>query len=328
MKNLYPDVDWQPVKEALSSAKLIHIVAHVSPDSDTMGSQIALYHLLTDLGKPVVMHNVDPVPRICMYLDGAHYITHGLDLFASIKADTVIAVDAGSRARLGVPNDYFDGKVVINIDHHASNICYGNVNMVDARYCATGAMIYDLIQSLNVSLNAGMASAIYAAVLTDTASFRMSTVTPDTHRMVANLLEAGASSEQAAQEIYQNFPRERFDLLQHALSTLDIDHDGATAWIHVPYHVYDEMGMSSEDSEGFIDYARSISGVVMAVFLREESVNEWKLSLRGKQGYDVGALAGQLGGGGHKYAAGCTLHGSFSEVRGKIYQAMRDHLTV
>lgn len=315
-------MNWQSVKDSLAQAKKIHLIAHVSPDSDTIGSQIALYHACVSLGFDVVMHNIDPVPRICRYLQGSNLITHGEDFSILEDCDTIVAVDAGAFSRLGMRSSYVEGKTLINIDHHASNTRYGDINVVDARYCATGAMIYDLIQSYNLPLNEVMASPIYAAVLTDTASFRLGTVTADTHRMVAKLLEAGASIEQASREIYQSFPKQRFDLLKYALDSLAVKHDGLSAWIAVPYVMYEKTGMGAEDSEGFIDYARSIAGVCVAVFLREESPNMWKLSFRGQYPYDVGALAATLGGGGHKYASGCCLKGSLEQVQTQVFDAV------
>lgn len=315
-------MNWQPIKDALLAAKKIHVIAHVNPDSDTIGSQLALYHAFIAQGFHVVMHNIDPVPRICRYLQGSELITHGEDFSALHDCDTIVAVDAGSFSRLGMSSDYVQGKTLINIDHHASNTLYGDINLVDARYCATGAMIYDFIQSSHLVLSEAMAAPIYAAVLTDTASFRLSTVTPDTHRMIANLLEAGASIENASREIYQNFPKQRFDLLKYALDSLAVRHDGCSAWIAVPYAMYQKTNMGAEDSEGFIDYARSIAGVCVAVFLREESPQQWKLSLRGQYPYDVGALAASLGGGGHKYAAGCSLEGTLENVQMQVFEAV------
>ncbi|MDQ6995308.1 MAG: bifunctional oligoribonuclease/PAP phosphatase NrnA [Mariprofundaceae bacterium] len=315
-------MNWQDLKQTLSNAKKIHVIAHVNPDSDTIGSQLALYHALIAQGLHVVMHNIDPVPRICQYLQGSGLITHGEDFSALQDCDTIVAVDAGALGRLGMTSSYVQGKTLINIDHHASNTLYGDINVVDARYCATGAMIYDLIQSYGLSMNEAMAAPIYAAVLTDTASFRLSTVTADAHRMIANLLDAGASVETASHEIYQNFPKQRFDLLKYALDSLAIQHNGCSAWISVPYAMYQETNMSAEDSEGFIDYARSIAGVCVAVFLREESPEQWKLSLRGEYPYDVSAVASSLGGGGHKYAAGCSLEGSFEKVQNQVFEAV------
>lgn len=322
---LHADMQWQPVMAAVQQAKQIHIVAHVCPDADTIGSQLALYHALKAMGKCVFMHNQDIAPHICRYLPGVDDITHG-DVPSDIAADLVIAVDAGSLGRLGMDSAYFEGKTLMNIDHHASNTRYGDINLVDARYCATGAMIYDLLQYLNVPLDASSAAAIYAAVLTDTASFRLASVNADVHRMTADLIDAGADVGLASQSIYQSHKPARFELLKDALDSLEVRHEGRSAWLSIERVSYERTGLCGEDSEGFIDYARSIEGVEIAVFIREEKAQQWKVSFRGKAPCDVGIVAGKLGGGGHQYAAGCTMHGTLSEVREKINDILVDTL--
>jgi len=307
---------------ALDRAKSIHIVAHVSPDADTIGSQLALYHALKSMGKEVLMHNRDASPYLCRYLSGIDDITHGQELSRVAVCDTIIAVDAGSLARLGMPDAYFEAKTLINIDHHASNTCYGSINVVDARYCATGAMVYDLLQHLKVPLCASSSASIYAAVLTDTASFRLANVTASVHRMVADLIDAGADVELAAQSIYQSHKAARFELLKYALDSLKIRDDGRTSWLSVHRELYQRTALSGEDSEGFIDYARSIEGVDIAIFMREEDDMVWKVSLRGKAPCHVGMVAEKLGGGGHQYAAGCTLYGTEDEVQKKLRHAL------
>jgi len=326
LSSLYSDVQWQAVADAVHDAKQIHIVAHVCPDADTIGSQLALYHALTSMGKSVIMHNKDATPYICRYLPAVEDISHGDVPHCVAKSDLVIAVDAGSLGRLGMDATYFEAKTLINIDHHASNTLYGDVNVIDARYCATGAMIYDLLQHLQIPLNAASASAIYAAVLTDTASFRLASVSADVHRMTADLIDAGVDVELAAQSIYQSHKPARFELLKHALDSLEIRHDGRTSWISLAYDLYEKTGLCGEDSEGFIDYARSIEGVDVAMFMREEQSQVWKVSFRGKAPCDVGVLAGKLGGGGHQYAAGCTLLGTLHDVQKTINDAMEDIL--
>ncbi|PCI42644.1 MAG: DHH family/DHHA1 domain protein [Proteobacteria bacterium] len=326
MSILYADVNWQLALDAVQQAKQIHIIAHVSPDADTIGSQLALYHALKSMGKRVIMHNRDIAPYICRYLPAVHDIGHGEIPNEVMDADLVIAVDAGSLGRLGMQASYFEGKMLINIDHHASNTLYGDVNVIDARYCATGAMIYDFLQHLHVPLDASSAAAIYAAVLTDTASFRLASVSADVHRMTADLIDAGADVELAAQSIYQSHKPARFELLKYALDSLNICHDGRTAWISIAYNLYEKTGLCGEDSEGFIDYARSIEGVDIAIFIREEKPQEWKISFRAKAPCDVGIVAGKLGGGGHQYAAGCTLFGSLDKVQKEINHALVDIL--
>ncbi|MDX8397813.1 MAG: bifunctional oligoribonuclease/PAP phosphatase NrnA [Mariprofundaceae bacterium] len=329
MSPLFPDVVWHDIRQAFEQANSIHIMAHVCPDIDTLGSQLALYHGLQSTGKTVYMHNMDVMPRICEYLDGSDLITHGQDISQAIQsADVVVAVDAGALSRLGIDSSYFKDKILINIDHHASNIGYGDINVVDARYCATGAMIYDLLQSLNITLSKSIAAAIYAAVLTDTASFRLPSMSADAHRMIAELIEAGADIAQASQHIYQSHQQQRFILLKHALENLQVRDQGQSAYMYVEHDAYVQSSTKAEDTEGFIDYPRSIKGVKIAVFLRSDGMGRWKASFRGEVPFSVDQLAKKFGGGGHQYAAACVLSGDLELVLSQLQAAVSDSLNL
>ncbi len=314
---LLPDVDWTPVVQRLNTATCVHLVTHRMPDSDGIGSQIALFHALNSMGLDVRMYNADPVPRICRYLDGAELIAHGN---APPAADVVIALDAGAAARLSF--SFPDHCCLVNIDHHASNNGYGHINMIDARYPATGAMVYDLLLALKAPWSPAIAQAVYAAILTDTNAFRTETVTADLHRLVAALIDAGAQPALAAQHAYASHQPARFVLLRKALDTLEIHDNGRSAWMHLTQTMLGQSHCRLEDSEGFIEYASSIDGVHVSVLLCQMGSDEWKVTFRGKGACNVGDLATRLGGGGHRHAAGCTLHGSYREVRQRLRQSV------
>jgi phosphoesterase RecJ-like protein len=314
---LFPREDWSAVVTQLKCAKHVMLTTHCNSDADGIGSELAMYHTLQAMGIQVSMLNCDVVPRICQYLNGSEQIQVGANPDVS-GIDTIVALDAGAKSRLGFSDDVFAGKTLINIDHHASNPDYGDINVVNADYCATGAMIFDLIQHLGESLSKPSAEAIYAAILTDTASFHLDRVNADVHRMTAELIDAGAEPAVAAEAIYNSQPLARLELLTQALQTLSIGDDGRSAWMHVTQDMLENTGADHEDTEGFIDVSRTIEGVEIVVFIRPEKGNRWKVSFRGKVGRDVGAVAASLGGGGHKYAAGCAVTGSLDEVYAKV----------
>jgi len=318
---LFPDEDWQAVVSQLKSAKHVLLTTHRNPDADGIGSQLALFQTLQDMGILVSMFNRDPVPRICRYLPHAALIQTGEHPEMN-DVDTIVALDAGAFSRLGFTDTFFSGKCLINIDHHASNPNYGDINVVNADYCATGAMMFDLIQHLGQCLSKVSACAIYAAILTDTASFRLDRVNADVHRMTAELIEAGAEPAVAADAIYDSQPLERLTLLTLALQTLSIEHDGRSAWMYVDQDMLDETGAADEDTEGFIDVSRSIDGVEIVIFIHPEHDGRWKVSFRGKDGRNVGAIATTLGGGGHRYASGCAVSGSLDDVYAKVRAAV------
>ncbi|MDQ7058445.1 MAG: bifunctional oligoribonuclease/PAP phosphatase NrnA [Ghiorsea sp.] len=314
---LCPEQDWKAVVAQLTAAKHIMLTTHRNPDADGIGSQIALYHVLKNMGKTVIMFNRDVVPRICRYLPQSDAIQVG-ETPDMTDIDTVVALDAGAFSRLGFPETLFKNCCLMNIDHHASNPSYADINVVNADYCATGAMMFDLIQHLGQPLSKPSAVAMYAAVLTDTASFHLDRVNADVHRMTAELIEAGAEPAVAADAIYDSQPLARLTLLTLALQNLAIEHDGRSAWMHVTQAMLDETGAENEDTEGFIDVSRSVQGVEIVVFIRPESDTRWKVSFRGKDGRDVGEVAANLGGGGHRYASGCAVLGSLEEVYTKV----------
>jgi len=326
LKPLIVSTNWLPVVNALNDANGIVLITHKNPDSDGIGSQLALFHALKRMGKQVWIHNLHPVPRICRYLEGSDEAAFG-DVFEhSDQVDTIISLDCGAKSRLGMSDSFYEGKTLINIDHHASNIGFGAINIVDADYCATGAMVYDLLIDLDIKLNAAMASALYVALLTDTASFRLSTVSADVFRMAAELVEAGAAPAAASKAVYGSNSHARVELLKLSLDTLELHDDKRSAWLYVDEAMYQKTSADSEDTEGFIDYGRAIEGVMITVFIRQETDTQWKLSFRGVSGIDVGALSTKLGGGGHRYAAGCTLIGTLEEVQAQVRPLVKEFL--
>jgi len=325
--SLLAAVDWQPIVEAIGKADRILLITHCNPDGDGIGSQMALFDALSDSGKQVRMHNRDGVPRIYTFLQHADQVTRGEWVDAWVP-DIIISLDAGAKSRLGMPDSFFAASTLINIDHHASNKMFGDINLVEAGYCATGAMIFDLLIAMALPLSAESASAIYAAVLTDTASFRLASATAPVYRMAAELIDAGAEPWPISVGIYESRPLAGLKMMTACLNTLQLHDQGRSAWVYITAEMYRQTGADVEDTEGLIDYARSVDGVEVAVFVRadERRDNYWKVSFRGKTHADVGALAAKLGGGGHQHAAGCVLQGSLDEVNERLQLAVSDLL--
>jgi len=144
------------------------------------------------------------------------------------------------------------------------------------------------------------------------------------YRMAADLIDAGAEPWPITINIYESQPLAGLKILKASLDTLQLRDENRSAWIYVTSEMYKTTGADVEDAEGLIDYARSIDGVEVAVFIRcDENVDQcWKVSFRGKTSADVGALAATLGGGGHKHAAGCSMRGSFDDVRSAVEKAV------
>lgn len=307
---------------AIREARGILLTTHCSPDGDGIGSQLALYHALRAGGFPVAMHNRDGVPRIYRFLEGSDQVGRGRNPGAE-DVDLIISLDAGSRARLGFDDSLFAGRRLAVIDHHASNTRFGEINLVDVSACSTGAIVYELIRQMNLPFSPDSATAIFVTVLTDTSSFRNVATTPEVHELAAELIRAGAESWPTARAIYEDCSVACFKLRVSCMQTLVLRHQGRSAWLHVDAQMYRDTGGDSEDTEGFIESARAISGVEIAVFMRPgDDASSWKVTFRGKYDIDVGSLAESLGGGGHRHAAGCTMLGDFDSIQKQVEQAV------
>ena len=307
---------------AIRASRGILLTTHCNPDGDGIGSQLALYNALQAGGFPVRMHNRDGVPRIYRFLEGSSLVGRGKEVPAQ-DVDLIISLDAGSRGRLGYDDSLFAGRKLAVIDHHASNSRFGDINVIDTMACSTGALVYQLIQLMDLSLSKDSASAIYVTLLTDTTSFHNASTTPEVHELAAALLRAGAEPWPIARSVYEDRSRACFELQVRCMQTLDLRHQGRSAWMHVDERMYKDTNSDGEDTEGLIDLGRAISGVEIAVFMRPgDEDHSWKVTFRGKFDTDVGALAVSLGGGGHRHAAGCTMQGDYDSIRNKVERAV------
>jgi phosphoesterase RecJ-like protein len=312
--------DYHQIKDVLESAKTVLVMGHVNPDVDSLGSQLALYHAMKKSGKKVTAVCPSPVPKHCLYLPGAKEIK--MLPLKEKTFDAVFTVDTPVLERLG--KDLAEAgrraKFLINVDHHISNTKYGTVNLVDEKACASGEIVYELIQSLEIEVDQNIAKCLYAAILTDTNSFRYKNTTALTHEMAAQMIQAGALPEEASKHIYDGFSLPRMRLLYEVLATLEMAFDGKTAFLTVERKFYEKTLAKRQDTEGLIEYARSVDGVLIAVIFDEQEQGKCvKVSFRSNADrYDVNRLAGCFGGGGHAYASGAMIEGKIEDVKKQV----------
>jgi phosphoesterase RecJ-like protein len=312
----------EEILEVLKKYETFLILSHVNPDGDALGSQLALYSLLSDLGKKALVVNSDPVPLAYRFLPNAGFFTQ--DIEHNTQFDVVLVLDCGNPDRTGaeLAAKIHPKHALINIDHHRGNKRFGTLNLVDTRACATAELIFNIIESGNMEIGMDRAVCLYTGILTDTGSFKFSNTTAEAHRITARLIDEGVRPEQISESVYEVIPYQRAKLLGVALERLQLSEDGKIAWTSVTNAIYEQTGALSEDTEGIIDYIRSLRGVEVAVFLRELENGDFKVSLRSKGDLAVNVIASAFGGGGHRAAAGCTLSGSLEEVADKVFEAL------
>lgn len=311
--------------EALEGAKSVCVVGHVRPDGDCIGSQVGLALALEGAGKTVTVWNADGCPDKLRILDPERRVRRPV---SGHRFDAVVATDCASFERLGRCGEFVrDRGVFINIDHHASNTRYADINWVSPREPSTGELIYDLCRWAGWRITKPMANCLFAAVSTDTGSFQYPTTTPETLEIAARLVDAGADLGGLCEEIYQSYPITRVRLLRHVYSKFRMTHGDRTAYFWLRKADYARAGADSEESEGLIDHIRAIEGVVVAIMFEEMGPDMVRLSIRSKNpSVDVGAVAALFGGGGHRAAAGARIQGTPLSVQRRVLAAVRRSL--
>lgn len=312
------------IVEALTSARTVLVTCHRKPDGDAMGSMLAVGLILERRGKDCTLYSQDGVPKQFADLVLADTVVDHLSTEAHY--DATVCVDTGDRALLGdnVPPADRSGTVIV-LDHHSSSTPFGDLRWHDPTAAATGVLVAELAGLLDVALDAAMAEHLWCALYTDTGGFRYSSTDARVLRLAAELVEAGIQPWDVTVKLYENNPVERMRLLGEVLRTLELSASGQIASLAITQAMVDRSGADDSMMDGFINYARSIAGVEVAVQVLQQG-NNCRINLRSKGRIDVGALAQRLGGGGHHNAAGCTLEGPPTEVQPRILGLLEEAL--
>ena len=319
------------IVEQINKGKRFLVISHLNPEGDAIGSLLGMALALRAGGKEAVAYLEDDLPEMFDFLPGADMIVH--DLAGLGPFDATIAVDCGQMERLGPKFVSFDGKgTLINVDHHATNDSFGEINVIDPEASAAGEMVFDLINAAGIDIDKGIATNLYVAIHTDTGSFRYSCSTPGAFKAAGELVSLGADPWEVSTHVYENLPFKRFLLLGRVLSTMDVvEYDGVlVASLLVTNDMLEATGAGRELSDGFVNYARSVEGVEVGMLFKEpESSNgPCKVSLRSKGKVDVAAVAARFKGGGHKNAAGCTIEGTLETTKEKVLAALKDQMSI
>ena len=299
------------------------ISSHVNPEGDSLGSALALGGLLKKLGKRIQLVWDGPVPMTYRFLPGAKTVRHS----PNGPYDATFIVDCPTLARIGRTQQFIDKrKPLCVIDHHISNERFGTINWVDPSAAAVGEMVYFLFKMLKVKPDRNDATNLYASIVGDTGSFRYSNTTPKIHRVAAELIERGIHPVVVSNALYESASLHSRRLLALALGTLKVDRGGKIAWIKVTQKMFSKCQATSEETEGFVDYPRSLKGVQAAVFLREEKGGGVKVSFRSKSSFDVNRIARRFGGGGHRAASGCFIREKLPKAEAMVLREVRKAL--
>ncbi|WP_240519284.1 DHH family phosphoesterase [Amycolatopsis antarctica] len=311
----------------LSGARDVTLLGHVRPDADALGSALALGRVLARRGAVVRVSVGEPerMPETLAWLDAG-------DLFVPASKlpeaeSLLVALDSASERRLGplacrVDDRRAEGGAVLVVDHHAGNTRFGTHHVVDETAEATALLVLRLIDAMGEPLDEHIATCLYAGLVTDTGGFRRAR--PEIHAVAARLLAAGADPEEVSRRIVDDHPFAWLPMLAAVLGEARLlpDAAGGLGVVHTAVPLAVAATVRAEEVEGVINVIRTTREADVAVVLKEASGGQWSVSLRSQGGVDVSAAARELGGGGHRRAAGCTVTGELTAARERVLVAV------
>ena len=299
---------YHKILELIDQHDSFAISAHVNPDGDSIGAQLALYSFLADLNKYVRIFNTDPIPPNYHFLPFSEKIEQPCDL-DGYSPEVLIVLDASTLVRIGnhLSKNLVPQQLTINIDHHASADRFGDYNLVEIGASSTCEIVYKLIQLSGTKIGYKQAMALYTGIMFDTGCFRYSNSTSQVHHIAANLIDQGIEVDKIYRAVYETNPVRRLRLLTKALETVEISPDGKIAWLIISKKMFDHTGTTLEDADGIINQIRSIDTIEVAIMAVSNAQEQSKISMRSKDYVDVGKICAEFGGGGHARAAGCLI---------------------
>lgn len=312
------------VASRIHSGQRFLITSHRNPDGDALGSAIALQKLIRKLGKEATVIVRDPFSKALANIPGAEEVVISESLPADYPAgwDALFAMECPEAERTGFP--VLPGPV-INIDHHLGNLNYGEVNHLDLEAPSVGEMILHLAREMGVPIDREMATAMYVSLATDTGFFRYTNTTLRAFEAARDLVESGANAGEISLWINESTSAAAIRLLGLCLNTLEFHAEGRIATMEMPASFFTQSGATPEDTDGIVNYGRTVDGVRVSALLKEADGGT-RVSMRAKPGVDVQAVAATFGGGGHKAASGCFIPLPLAEARTTLLPLLENAL--
>ena len=311
--------DYQAILRVFDQHQSFVLSTHVNPDGDALGSELALYSFLKDLGKQVKIFNTDTAPKNYRFLPFYDAILPA-KAFQQDFPEVLVVLDAGVLKRIGayLSRSLIPTQATVNIDHHSAAEPFGDYNLVETDASSTSEIIYRLIRHHGTPIGKERAMCLYTGIMFDTGCFRYSNSTPMAHHVAADLIEEGIVVDEIYRAVYETVPIGTLLLLSEVFQTFGTTPDGKIGWLYATQEMFRKTGTTRDDVDGFINHIRSVDTVEVAILMSEQKNGESKASLRSKSSVDVGEIASVFGGGGHQRAAGCEIDAPCEEAIGQL----------
>lgn len=312
--------------DAIDQGERFLLTSHIRSDADSVGSELGLKYLLEELGKEVQIANHGGIDERYLWLTGSEEITSPAEVDSNF--DSVICLDCATWSRLASTRDLVnDDHHIINIDHHRSNECYGDLNWIHPDASSVGEMIYTVWTCYDYTMPKEAVIPMYTALVADTGSFAFASTTPRSHEIASELMKYDITPERIHERLFSNFSIPEMKLMGYILEEMQFSMDGRLGWCTLSKEVYEEVGTEPWGSQPYIQELMRVKGVEVALLLRQlisrdrggKPEGVYKGSLRSRGNVNVSEVAAEFDGGGHKYASGFVVEDYDSMSRVERY---------
>ena len=311
------------ILEKIKKAKSIVLLTHENPDGDAVGSSLAMYEALKQMGKENVDVIIPEYPRTYTFLPNVDKVKkEGREE----NYDLAIALDSATIKMLNGWSNYFEeAKTKIVIDHHSTNTMYGDLNYVNPDSPACTQILLTIFEYFGIEITNEIGKCILTGIITDTGGFQYVSTRPETFEFAARLLKSGINVSEIYKKAMNTKTRANFELRKRAIDRMEFLEEGKISFTYITKQDIEEIEATSDDHEGIVDEGRCIEGVEVSIFIRE--TEKWyKVSLRSNEYVNVSDVCLIFGGGGHKHAAGCTVTMPIEQAKEKIINQIKMQL--
>lgn len=295
-------LEWERAHALIAEAKRVAVVTHLSPDGDAIGSMLGMTQVLQSLGKQVTPMVDGGLPARFAFVPASDQIVDSAD---GVDVDLVVSTDASDLARLGTIGHTLRTTrklPLVQLDHHQTNLMFGDANLVDARTAAAAEGVLDMIDHFGWRLTPSIAIALLTGIVTDTICFRTSNTTPAVLGKAQRLMNQGADLVGIVQRTLATVPTALMRLQGRVLNRLQLE-DGVI-WVTISADDYTSVGLQPEEYNGLSGYLVQSEDAHISAVIKESEDGEVKVSMRAIPGFNVADVALSFGGGGHVAAAG------------------------
>lgn len=307
------------IKDVIKKSNTIVVFTHENPDGDAIGSCLAMYMVLKEMGKQVDIV-IPKFPKTFKFLPSSDEVVTEPSLD---KYDLGIALDCADIKRLDDPTETFlKCETRVNIDHHTSNGMFGDLNFVNPVAPSCAQIVTSILQYYKIDITNDVATCLITGIITDTGGFRYEGVTSETFEIASSFLENGVNISRVYKESLSNISREKFEARKLAANRIEFLEDGKIAYTYMTKEDMNNLNVARSDLEGIVENGRDVEGVEVSIFLYETDKG-YKASLRSNSYVNVSDVCLLFNGGGHIRAAGCTLACPLDEAKSKILKEIR-----